>query len=117
MEMCFTAAEKYIERQSVHTLAALATPGWTKAVVGTAAAMVIETARPMCAKQLIVEVMLLTALCSKHGRKSLLPEYTLVLLQVPTAVRKQIQQQLGTISNTVIKAAKANGRASHQALP
>lgn len=61
--MCFTAAEKYIESQSVRALVALATPLWTKAVVGTAAAMVVETARPLCAKQLIVEVMLLTGPC------------------------------------------------------
>lgn len=59
MEMCFDAAEKYIESQSVRALAALAAPAWTKAVVGTAAAMVVESATPMCAKQLILEVMLL----------------------------------------------------------
>lgn len=59
MEMCFEAAKTYIESQSVHALAALAHPAWTKAVIGTAAAMVVETATPMCAKQLILEVILL----------------------------------------------------------
>lgn len=71
MEMCFTAAEKYIEMKSVHALVALSTPGWTKAVVGTAAAMVIETARPMCARQLMVEVMLLPDPCYQHSRQSM----------------------------------------------
>ena len=71
MEICFTVAENYIERQSVRALAALATPGWTKAVIGTAAAMVIETARPMCAKQLIVEVTLLPGPSCQHSRQSM----------------------------------------------
>lgn len=56
MEACFAAAEKQIERQSVCALAALAPPEWTKSVIGTAAAMILETSRPMCAKQLIQEV-------------------------------------------------------------
>ncbi|KAL3158178.1 hypothetical protein ABBQ32_011767 [Trebouxia sp. C0010 RCD-2024] len=85
MEMCFEAAKTYIESQSVHALAALAHPAWTKAVIGTAAAMVVETATPMCAKQLILEV--------------------------PTAVRKQIQWQLDNTNSTVMKAAKANSKA------
>ena len=56
METCFEAAKKYIESQSVRALAALAPPAWTKAVIGTAAAMVVESAIPVCAKQLISEV-------------------------------------------------------------
>lgn len=62
MEACFAAAEEYIESHSVRALVALATPVWTKAVVGTAAAMVVEAARSVCARQLIVEVMLLFAI-------------------------------------------------------
>ena len=58
MDVSFAAAEKYIESQSVRALAALAPPTWTQAVVGTAAAMILETARPICAKQLIQEVIL-----------------------------------------------------------
>ena len=62
MEACFAAAEEYIESHSVRALLALATPVWTKAVVGTAAAMVVEAARSVCARQLIVEVMVLFAI-------------------------------------------------------
>ena len=120
MEVCFGAAEKYVESQSVRALAAMATPAWTKAVIGTAAAMVIETARPMCAKQLILEVMLVTLSCSVLQHHSLLLRPPLVdhhcvlaLLQVPTTVRKQIQQQLDSTTSAVIKAAKASGKASN----
>ena len=56
MEVCFAAAERHVEQQSVRALAALGPPDWTKSVIGTAAAMILETSRPMCAKQLIQEV-------------------------------------------------------------
>ncbi len=56
MEACFAVAEEAINKQAVRALTALAAPQWTPSVIGTAAAMVAETARHLSAQQIIAQV-------------------------------------------------------------
>ena len=56
MEVCFVAAEEAVNKQAVRALTALAAPQWTPSVIGTAAAMVAETARLLSAQQIISQV-------------------------------------------------------------
>ena len=56
MEVCFVAAEEAVNKQAVCALTALAAPLWTPSVIGTAAAMVAETARHLSAQQIIAQV-------------------------------------------------------------
>ena len=56
MEVCFAAAEEAVKKQAVRALTALAAPHWTPSVIGTAAAMVAETARHLSAQQIIAQV-------------------------------------------------------------
>jgi hypothetical protein len=56
MEVCFAAAEEAVKKQAVRALTALAAPHWTPSVIGTAAAMVAETARHLIAQQIIAQV-------------------------------------------------------------
>ena len=56
MEACFAAAEEAVNKQAVRALTALAAPQWTPSVIGTAAAMVAETARHLSAQQIIAQV-------------------------------------------------------------
>ena len=56
MEACFAAAEEAVNKQAVRALTALAAPQWTPSVIGTAAAMVAETATLLSAQQIISQV-------------------------------------------------------------
>ena len=49
-------ADGLVHRRVVSSLQALAHPDWTNAVVGTAAAIALESAKAACATQLISEV-------------------------------------------------------------
>ena len=51
-------AEDLVHRRVVSSLQALAHPDWTNAVIGTAAAIALESAKAACATQLISEVRL-----------------------------------------------------------
>ncbi|KAA6417830.1 MAG: hypothetical protein FRX49_12186 [Trebouxia sp. A1-2] len=84
MEVCFAAAEEAVNKQAVRALTALAAPQWTPSVIGTAAAMVAETARHRSAQQIIA--------------------------QVSSAVRKQIQQQVDNANRAVVKAIAASDK-------
>ena len=57
MEESFVASSKYIEQQAVRAVAALASPAWTAHIIGTAAALVAENAKKICAQQIIHQVM------------------------------------------------------------
>lgn len=61
MQDSYAAAEQYVERQSVHALAALAPPHWTTHVIGTAAAMASENAKQRCAQQIMQQVVPVSA--------------------------------------------------------
>jgi len=76
MEVCYAAAEKLVDSQAVRALAALSPPHWTPSVIGTAAAVVAEAAKPLCAQQLIAQVGPLTFnlhLCCAHSILSMQP--------------------------------------------
>lgn len=56
MEESFAASSRYIEQQAVRAVAALASPAWTAHIIGTAAALVAENAKKICAQQIIHQV-------------------------------------------------------------
>ena len=62
MQDSYAAAERCVERQAVRALAALAPPHWTAHVIGTAAALVAESAKQRCAQQIVQQVVPLSQL-------------------------------------------------------
>ena len=62
MGECYVEAAKFIDQQAVRALAALSPPSWTAAVIGSAAAIVAETAKGSSAQQIVSQVMQATCL-------------------------------------------------------
>lgn len=56
IEDSFAASSSFIERQAVRAVAALSPHSWTSQVIGTAAALVAETAQRTCAQQILHQV-------------------------------------------------------------
>ena len=67
MEVCYAAAERQIDAQAVRALAALSPPHWSQPVIGTAAAVITEAAKHLCAQQIIAQVTLLWAVVLRFG--------------------------------------------------
>lgn len=76
MEVCFAAAEEAVKKQAVRALTALAAPHWTPSVIGTAAAMVAETARHLIAQQIIAQQIIAQVRCLVLCMQSLVLLFT-----------------------------------------
>ena len=64
LDKCYNEAAKVVDQQAVRALAALSPPSWTAAVIGSAAAIVAETAKGSSAQQIVSQVIQTTCLGS-----------------------------------------------------